>query len=87
MGAICKEQGNRNKERVTEPNKKSETKRERERQRERRGETEGVKSNQINVRLIRAYMDWQTTTTVADAKVVYINIMLLDGRRTKLTSV
>jgi len=28
----------------------------------------------------------ETTTTVTDAKVVHINTMLLDGRRTKLTS-
>jgi len=39
-------------------------------------------SNQINIRLIR----WQITATVTDAKVVYINTMLFDGRRTKLTS-
>jgi len=31
-------------------------------------------------------MEWQTTTTVTDEKVVCISIMLLDGRRTKLTS-
>jgi len=31
-------------------------------------------------------MEQQTTTTDTDAKVVYINIMLLDEQRTKLTS-
>jgi len=44
------------------------------------------KSNQINILLIR----WQTITTDTDAKVVYIHVhvstMLLDGRRTKVTS-
>jgi len=29
-------------------------------------------------------MNWQTTTIVSDAKVVYINIILLDGRRIKI---
>jgi len=43
---------------------------------------QSIKSNQINIRLIR----WQNTTTVTDTKVVYINTMLFDGRRTKLTS-
>ena len=44
------------------------------------GQFKSTSSNQINIRLIRR----QITTTVTDAKVVYINIMLLDGRRTKL---
>ena len=38
--------------------------------------------NQINIRLIR----WQITSTDTDAKVVYINAMLLEERRTKLTA-
>ena len=33
-----------------------------------------IKSNLINIRLIR----WQDTTTITDAKVVYINTMLFD---------
>jgi len=43
-----------------------------------------IKSNQINIRLIR----WQITTTDTDAKVVYnyIDTKLLEGRRTKLSS-
>jgi len=38
------------------------------------------KSNQNNILLI----GWQITTTVTDAKVVYINTMLLDRWRAKL---
>jgi len=43
-----------------------------------------LKSNQINIRLIR----WQITTTDTDAKVVYnyIDTKLLEGRRTQLSS-
>jgi len=45
-------------------------------------DTDNQNQIKINIRLIR----WQNTTTVTDAKLVYINTMLLDGRRTKLTS-